>query len=373
MVESIKTKGEKEKKMEFIIQDALRASDEATQDTASEVGQANIKIVGAGGAGNNAVTWLYKKGVNGAEVLAMNTDKQHLDVSSADRKILIGAELTRGLGCGGFMEKGRESAKESLAQIKESLKGSDMVFVCSGMGGGTGTGSAPVIAQVAKEMGAIVIGVVTMPFDIEKARIDKAEFGLQQLREVSDTVMVIDNNRLTKIAGNLPLKQAFAVANELISTMIKAIVETIAVPSLVNLDYADVKAIMTNGGVSAIGIGESSSEDKVHEAVKRAMSNPLLEVSYEGATGALIHISGGEDLLLEEISEVGNLVTDQLDPEANVIWGARIEPGMEGKLRVMTIVTGVKSPYILGKVDRVQQQVESAERMRHDLGIDMLK
>jgi cell division protein FtsZ len=358
--------------MEFIIQDALKNSD-TNEMNDIDVGQANIKVIGAGGAGNNIVSWLYKKGISGAEVIAVNTDKQHLDISSADRKILIGRDLTRGLGCGGFIEKGRESAKESINELKDALKGADMVFVCSGMGGGTGTGSAPVVAQVAKEMGAIVIGTVTMPFEIEKARVDKAEFGLQQLRQVSDTVIVIDNNRLVQIAGNLPLRQAFAVANELLSTMIKGIVETIAIPSLVNLDYADVKAIMTSGGVSAMGIGESTSERRVEEAVKRALTNPLLDVSYDGATGALIHITGGNDLLLEEIDQIGSTITNQLDPDANVIWGARIEDGMEGKLRVMTIITGVKSPYILGKVDRTQAQAERAEMMSSEFGIDIVK
>ena len=200
------------------------------------------------------VGWLHKKGVKGAEITACNTDKQHLDITSSDRKILIGKELTRGLGCGGFPNKGAEAAQESIQEIKDTIKGTDMAFVCAGMGGGTGTGAAPIIAQVVKDSGAIVIGTVTMPFSIERARIDKAEFGLQQLRQVSDTVIVIDNNRLVNIAGNLPVQQAFAVANELIATMIRGIVETIAVPSLVNLDYADVKAIMTNGGVAAIGV-----------------------------------------------------------------------------------------------------------------------
>jgi len=359
--------------MEFIMEEALKNTDVMPKNDDLEVGQANIKVIGVGGAGNNMVSWLHKKGISGAEVYAVNTDKQHLDVSSADKKVLIGRDLTRGLGCGGFLEKGRESAKESINELKEVLKEADMVFICSGMGGGTGTGAAPVIAQVAKEMGAIVIGTVTMPFNIEKARIDKAEFGLQQLRQVSDTAIVIDNNRLTSIAGQLPLKQAFAVANELISTMIKGIVETIAVPSLVNLDYADVRTIMTNGGVSVIGIGESGTESRVQEAVHRALTNPLLEVDYEGATGALIHITGGEDLLLDDIEKVGNLVTGSLDRDANVIWGARIEPNMEGKLRVMTIVTGVNSPYILGKSNPVQERVERAEVLGQELGIDMLK
>ena len=224
-----------------------------------------------------------------------------------------------------------------------------MAFVCCGMGGGTGTGAAPVIASVARDMGAIVIGTVTMPFNIERARVDKAEFGLNQLRQVSDTVIVIDNNRLVQIAGNLPVQQAFAVANELVSTMIKGIVETIAIPSLVNLDYADVKAIMTNGGVAAIGIGVSDTENRVQEACRGALSNPLLEINYEGATGALIHVCGGPDMTLDEIQRVGEIVTESLDEDANVIWGARVQEEMKGKLTVMTIITGVHSPWILGR------------------------
>jgi len=357
--------------MEFIIQNALKSAKENNFDEV-EVGQANIKVVGAGGAGNNVVTWLYKKGIKGAEIVAINTDKQHLDVSEADRKILIGRDLTRGLGAGGYMDRGRDAAKESMHELKDMLKGSDMVFICAGMGGGTGTGAAPVVAQLAKETGAIVIGTVTMPFDIERARVDKAEYGLQQLRQVSDTVIVIDNNRLVNIAGNLPIQQAFAVANELVSTMIKGIVETIAVPSLVNLDYADVKAIMTDGGVSVIGVGESDSEHRVDEATKRALTNPLLDVNYEGATGALIHITGGDDLTLDEVSKIGEMVTEALDPDANVIWGARINSDMTGKLRIMTIITGVNSPYILGKVDHTKPSPQ-AVRVSQELGIDMVK
>ncbi len=355
--------------MEFIIQNALKNVKE-TNFNEIEVGQANIKVVGAGGAGNNVVTWLYKKGIKGAEIIAINTDKQHLDISEADRKILIGRELTRGLGAGGFMDKGRDAAKESMHELKDALRDTDMVFICAGLGGGTGTGSAPIVAQLAKEIGAIVIGTVTMPFDIERARVDKAEYGLQQLRQVSDTVIVIDNNRLVKIAGNLPIKQAFAVANELVSTMIKGIVETIAIPSLVNLDYADVKAIMTNGGVSVIGVGESDSENRVEEATKRALTNPLLDVNYEGATGALIHVTGGDDLTLEEVSRMGEIVTRALDKDANVIWGARINADMNGKVRIMTIITGVNSPYVLGKVDYNKPSLQ-AIKVSRELGIDM--
>ncbi len=357
--------------MEFIVQNALESADENGLNNDIVVGQANIKVIGAGGAGSNMVNWLYKKGIKGAEIVAVNTDKQHLDIVESDKKFLIGSELTKGLGCGGYPNKGAEAAKESISEIKEMLKNTDMVFITAGLGGGTGTGSAPILAEVAKEAGAIVIGVVTMPFSIERARIDKAEFGLKQLRQVSDTVIVIDNNRLVDLAGNLPIAQAFAVANELISTMIKGIVETIAVPSLVNLDYADVKSIMTNGGVSVIGIGESDTEERVKEAVKRALSNPLLDVDYQGATGALIHISGGSDLTLDEVSQIGELVTASLDADANVIWGARIDNDMQGKLRIMTIVTGVNSPYVLGKVNTNMPSPESVA-MNKELGIELI-
>ena len=353
--------------MDFIVQEAVKNHQNVNYDNLT--GQANIKVLGVGGAGSNMVSWLYKKGIKGAEIVACNTDKQHLDITSCDRKFLIGKEVTRGLGCGGYPNKGAEAAQESIQELKDTIKGTDMAFVCAGMGGGTGTGAAPILAQVAKECGSIVIGTVTMPFNIERARIDKAEFGLQQLRQTADTVIVIDNNRLVNIAGNLPVQQAFAVANELIATMIRGIVETIAVPSLVNLDYADVKAIMSNGGVAAIGVGASDTTNKVEEAVKGALSNPLLDISYKGATGALIHIEGGPDMTLDEVSRVGELVTGTLDPDANVIWGARVSDEMKGKITVMTIMTGVHSPWILGKLDAKTERQENA-RFSNELGID---
>jgi len=357
--------------MDFIMENALNNYEENNSGD-TFIGQAKIRVIGIGGAGNNMVNWLYKKGVKGAEIIACNTDKQHLDITEADQKFIIGKDLTKGLGCGGYPEKGAEAAQESVQEIKEALKSSDMVFVCAGMGGGTGTGGAPVVAQIARDVGSIVIGTVTMPFKIERARVDKAEFGLKQLRQVSDTVIVIDNNRLVSIAGNLPIQQAFAVANELVATMIKGIVETIAIPSLVNLDYADVKAIMTNGGVAAIGVGSSDTNNKVEEAVKSALSNPLLDISYKGATGALIHISGGQDLTLDDINKVGELVTESLDDDANVIWGARVSEEMKGKLTVMTIITGVESPWILGKEDYSKPSVQ-AQEIGEELGIEIIR
>ncbi len=335
-----------------------------------KAGRATIKVVGAGGAGCNMTTWLFNKGITGATVYAINTDALHLSISKADEKILIGRELTRGLGCGGFPEKGREAAKEALVEIKKAVSGADMTFVVTGEGGGTGTGAAPIVAQLSKEIGAITIGVVTMPWDTERARIDKAEFGLQQLREVTDTVIVIDNNRLVDIAGNLPIEQALAVANELVSTMIKGVVETITVPSLINLDFADVSAIMKNGDVSCIGIGESDTQNRVEEAVKQALAHPLLDIEYKGATGALIHVTCGDDLKLEELNNIGQLVTENLSQDAQVIIGARINRDFKGKVRVITIITGVKSPYVLGK-QRVEEPL-SAPAMS-ELGVEFFR
>ena len=335
-------------------------------------GKANIKVFGVGGMGCNAATWLFNKGVSGATVYGVNTDALHLSITKADEKVLIGKELTRGLGAGGRPSTGREAAKESLSDLKKATSGADMVFVLSGLGGGTGTGAVPVVAQLAKETGAVVIAVVTMPFECEKARQDKAEFGLQELTEVCDTAIIIDNNRLVDIAGNLPMEQAFAVANELVSTMIKGIVETITLPSLINLDYADVSAIMKNGEVAVIGIGESDTQSRVDEAVKQALTHPLLDVDYRGATGALIHITCGPDFKLEEFAGIGELVTENISPEAQVIIGARINKDFANKVRVITIMTGVSSPYVMGKHGLEHESARPASEMS-DLGIEVFK
>ena len=331
-------------------------------------GKANIKVFGVGGCGCNAVTWLFNKGINGATIYGVNTDALHLSITKADEKILIGKELTRGLGCGGYPQKGREAAKESLSELKRAASGADMVFINVGLGGGTGTGAAPVIAQLAKESGAVVIAVANMPFDCEKARHEKAEFGLQEITEVVDTAILIDNNRLVDIAGNLPMEQAFAVSNELVSTMIKGIVETITLPSLINLDYADVAAIMKNGEVAVIGVGESDTTARVDEAVRQALTHPLLDVDYKGATGALIHITCGPDFKLEEFSGVGELVTENISADAQVIIGARINKDFANKVRVITIMTGVKSPYILGR--HSQEHYASTKPQMSELGIE---
>jgi len=335
-------------------------------------GKANIKVFGVGGAGCNTVTWLFNKGINGATIYGINTDALHLSITKSDEKILIGKELTRGLGCGGHPGKGREAAKESLSELKKAASGADMVFVLLGLGGGTGSGAAPVVAQLAKESGAVVIAVATMPFECEKVRQEKAEFGLQELTEVVDTAILIDNNRLVDIAGNLPMEQAFAVANELVSTMIKGIVETITLPSLINLDYADVSSIMKNGEVAVIGVGEADTQSRVEEAVRQALTQPLLDVDYRGATGALIHITCGQDFKLEEFAGVGELVTENISPDAQVIIGARVNKEFANKVRVITIMTGVNSPYVTGRA-RVREKEKASPNEISDLGIEIFR
>ncbi|MBI2970828.1 MAG: cell division protein FtsZ [Candidatus Aenigmarchaeota archaeon] len=336
-----------------------------------QVQQARIMVMGCGGAGCNTINRLTELGVQGATTVAANTDAKHLAITKASKKILIGKELTRGLGAGGYPEVGKKAAEESKTEIRETLRNCDLLFLTCGLGGGTGTGSAPVVGYIAKEMGSIVIAAVTLPFRIEGARIVKAEEGLSKLREVCDTVIVIENQKLVELAGNKPLKEAFSVSDNLISTMIKGITETISVPSLVNLDYADVRTIMRSGGVATIGVGESDSQDRARDAITRALAHPLLDVDYTGATGALIQVIGGEDMRLDEISTIGESVAQHMSPEAMVMWGARIVPEFAGKVQVITIITGVKSPYILGKSEKGAWR-SSAKSKANELGIEVI-
>ncbi len=317
-----------------------------------DFGLPQIKIVGGGGAGNNTINRLYHIGVDGAETIAVNTDKQHLDVIKADKKILVGKSLTRGLGAGGFPEIGKRAAELARSTLQDVLKDADLVFITAGMGGGTGTGTAPIVAQVAKEAGAIVVGMVSTPFKVERARMVKAEEGIADLRAAADTVIVLDNNRLLEYVPNLPLEQSFSVMDQLISETVKGISETITRPSLINLDFADVKAIMNAGGVAVMLVGETKSQDKSDNVVRTALNHPLLDVDYRGATGALVHITGGPDLTLREAENIAESLTYELDSHANVIWGARIQKDYEGKVRVLAIMTGVQSPQIMGKGQR---------------------
>ncbi|MHA3964161.1 MAG: cell division protein FtsZ [Candidatus Thorarchaeota archaeon SMTZ1-45] len=322
---------------------------ERGMSTIRDMGQARILVVGCGGAGNNTVKRLMTIGVQGAECIAINTDRQHLAITTAHRKLLIGERITRGLGAGGYPHVGRAAAEESTGQLTELLRDADLVFIAAGMGGGTGTGSAPVVAEIAKNNDAIVVGVITMPFNLERTRIDKAKAGLARLQENVDTAVVIDNQKLMELVPDLPLEEAFGVADEVLANMVKGITETITMPSLINLDYADVRSIICNGGVALVGLGEATGADRANEAIKNALNSPLLEVEWSGATGALIHITGGPDMSLAEANKVGELVSEKMSQDANVIWGARVDPRLGGVLRVMLILTGVKSPQLLAR------------------------
>ncbi|MBI2076250.1 MAG: cell division protein FtsZ [Candidatus Aenigmarchaeota archaeon] len=337
-----------------------------------EVRKARILVVGAGGGGSNTISTLKEMSIRGATTVAVNTDARHLVTTNADKKVLIGKNITRGLGAGGYPDIGRNAALENKEELRNLLAGVDLVFLTCGLGGGTGTGSLPVIASIAKQQGAIVIAAVTVPFKLEGARVLKAEEGLKNLQQNCDTVIVIENQKLLTLAGNMPLKRAFSMADNVIATMIKGITETISEPSLVNLDYADVKAVMRAGGVASIGIGEADGEKRAEEAVRLAMNHPLIEVDYTGAKGALIQVIGGENMRLDEINAIGQRIQSELDPDAQVIWGARILPEYKDKIQVITIVTGVKSPFILGQSSKGETS-KTKSAMSKELGIEIIK
>ena len=320
------------------------------QTRQEKIGYANIKIMGCGGAGNNTINRLMKIGIRGAKCVAINTDRQHLDMIDAHMKILIGKNLTRGLGAGGNPDIGKAAAEESREDLTNVLREADLVFITCGEGGGTGTGSAPIVAEIAKLEGAIVVGVVTIPFDTEIGRIEKAKEGLNLLKQYADTLVVIDNNRLLEIAPNLPIIEAFSVADEVLASMVKGITETISLPSLINLDFADVRTILSTGGVAIVGVGESNGkENRVKEAIDDALNLPLLDVDIEGAKGALIHVCGGNDMTLAEANSVAKRIYEKMDMNNSmVIWGARVSDEFNGYLRVMLLITGIQSPQIFG-------------------------
>ncbi len=309
-----------------------------------------ITVCGVGGAGCNSINRLAKAGVRGADLIAVNTDRMHLGIiSDAAKKVLIGSSITRGLGTGGYPEIGQKAADVSREALEKLLEGTDLLFITAGMGGGTGTGAAPVIAQVAHKQGAIVIAIVTYPFALERARLEKADLGLENLKGEADTIIVIDNNRLVEIVPNLPIDQAFNVADEIIARAVRGITETITTPSLINLDFADVRAVMGNGGVSMIAVGEAKGTNRAEEVVRNTLKHSLLDVDFTGATGVLMHITGGPDMTLGECNQIGEALTERVDPNATVIWGARIDPTFEGKIEAIAIFTGIKSPYVLGR------------------------
>lgn len=336
--------------------------------------RARIIVVGTGGAGGNAMTRLMEVGIEGAETIAINTDAQDLLYTDANRKILIGKDITGGLGAGNDPRIGEEAAKEDEQEIKEALEGADMVFITCGLGGGTGTGSAPIIASIAKKLGALTVSVVTLPFSVEGMRRQKnAEKGLEKLRSSSDTVIVVPNDKLLEVAPQLPIGAAFKVADEILIRSVKGITELITRPGLVNLDFADVRAIMESGGVAMIGIGESDTENRAEEAVEEALTSPLLEVDTSGAHGALVNVTGSSSMSLTEAERVVEMVSNRLDPDSQVIWGAQIDDSLENTLRVMVIIAGVSSPYILGPREAEVFVAEEGISKRIDLGIKYIE
>ncbi|APW97974.1 cell division protein FtsZ [Halobiforma lacisalsi AJ5] len=345
--------------MQDIVQDALDNAEQEAREMDvdlddDEFGDPRIVIVGCGGAGNNTINRLYNIGVDGADTVAINTDKQHLKMIEADTKILVGKSLTNGLGAGGDPSMGERATEMAQGTIKEVLGDADLVFVTAGMGGGTGTGAAPVVSEIAKEQGAIVVGMVSTPFNVERARTVKAEEGLEKLREQADSIIVLDNNRLLDYVPNLPIGKAFSVMDQIIAETVKGISETITQPSLINLDYADMSTIMNQGGVAVMLVGETQDKNKTDEVVKDAMNHPLLDVDYRGASGGLVHITGGPDLTLKEAEGIADNITERLEASANVIWGARIQEDYKGKVRVMAIMTGVQSAQVLGPTTQKQ-------------------
>jgi cell division protein FtsZ len=324
-------------------------------------GTCHIAVIGVGGAGNNTVTRLTEMGVTGAECVAVNTDALHLSASKAHRKILIGEKLAKGLGVGGDPKLGRAAIEESKKRIEELLSHVDIAFITAGLGGGTGTGAAPVIAEIARRNGAITVGVVTTPFRIEKGRIEYAANALTEMRRQCDTVVVIDNNKLMQLVPQLPINEAFRVADQVLANMIKGIVETISAPSLINLDFADFKTIVKRGGVAVVGVGESDAPNRAEEAVRNALRSPLLNVDYAGATGALIHVTGDSQMTIEEANRVGEIVTEMMDSNALVIWGARVNPEQNDKLKVTLVMTGVNSPHILSGFGTIAPQLFNLE------------
>jgi cell division protein FtsZ len=301
-----------------------------------------IKVVGVGGGGTNAVNRMVDAGLRGVEFIAVNTDAQALLMCDADVKIHIGSKITRGLGAGADPSIGHEAATESRDELKEALKGADMVFVTAGKGGGTGTGAAPVIAEIARELGALTVGVVTRPFGFEgRKRYDQAEQGIRQLRDKVDTLIVIPNDRLLQVVEKrTSIVDAFRIADDVLRQGVQGITDLITVPGLINLDFADVRTIMRDAGSALMGIGIAGGENRAAEAAKTAISSPLLEASVEGATGILLNITGGADLGLFEVNEAAEIIGSAADGDANIIFGAVIDEGLGDQVRVTVIATG---------------------------------
>lgn len=312
-----------------------------------------ISVVGCGGGGSNTITRMKEEGIAGTTLYAINTDAMHLATVKADHRILIGRQRTRGLGAGSYPQVGEEAALESEHEIRRAIEDSDMVFITAGLGGGTGTGCAPVVARSAHEEGALTIAIVTLPFTSEGAiRMENAEAGLERLRDVADTVIVVPNDRLMEVVPKLPLYAAFKIADEVLMRAVKGITELITVPGLVNLDFADIRAVMEKGGVAMIGMGESDAQDKSADCVRKAIRSPLLDIDISGATSALVNVTGGPDMTMAEAEGVVEEVYNLIDPDARIIWGAQIDPTMQNTIRTLLILTGVRSPQIYGRNEK---------------------
>jgi cell division protein FtsZ len=326
-----------------------------------------IKVIGCGGGGTNTIQRCMEQDLGDIDLIAVNTDAQHLLSVRAPHKLLIGRHLTRGLGAGALPQIGEEAALETEQDIRAAVSGADICFITCGLGGGTGTGSAPVVAKMAKEAGALTIAVCTLPFSVEGAvRMENAEAGLARLRDVCDTVIVVPNDKLLEIAPRLPLHAAFKVADELLVRSIRGITEMITKPGLVNLDFADLKTIMKNGGVAMIGLGESDGEDRATEAVLEALNSPLLDIDISDASGALVNVVGDRNMTLSEAERCVEEIYNRINPDARIIWGTSVDPNLDGSIRVMLVITGVKSKQILGPTARKQA------RQKRDMGLDFV-
>ncbi len=329
----------------------------------------NIKIIGCGGGGSNTINRIMEEGIyGGVELIAANTDAQHLLITKAQRKILLGKRLTRGLGAGALPQIGAEAAREAEEKIKEVLQGADMVFITCGLGGGTGTGSAQVIAQIAKDMGALTVAICTMPFKAEgRARLENATWGLEKLRNTADTVITIPNDKLLELVPRLPLNQAFKFADEILMRAIKGLTEMITKPGLVNLDFNDLKTVMKGGGVAMIGLGESegTGDGRVMEAIEEAINSPLLQVDISSATGILVNVVGGPDMTISEAEKAVEELHKKVANNSRIIWGCAVEPTYDRRISVLVVATGVKSKQIMGKV--------TAQELKEQYGVDVIR
>ncbi|HUU06999.1 MAG TPA: cell division protein FtsZ [Thermoplasmata archaeon] len=327
---------------------AFTAEDEELQRILHDL-RTNIKIIGCGGGGCNTINRLAEAGIVGAELYAANTDAQHLLMTRSPHKILLGKRVTRGLGAGALPQVGEEAAREAEDELKAALKDADVVFVTCGLGGGTGTGSAPLIAQIAKEQGALAICMCTYPFRAEgMIRAENADWGLDRLRNVADTVIVIPNDKLIDLVPKLSLNAAFKVADEVLMRAIKGITEIVTKPGLVNLDFNDIKTVMKAGGVAMIGLGESDDDDRAVAAVTEAINSPLIELDISEATAALVNVTGGSSMTVKEAEEVAQIIQSKISPNARIIWGAAVDETLDDTMRVMVVITGVKSKHMFG-------------------------